>query len=189
MAHLMLDFETLGTAFNTAVVSLGGCVFNKEGIHTKRLWTFELDSQIKAGRSITGSTLCWWMKQSDSARSVFNDKAKKFTLAEFVTDFESFIDDSLKQLNEGRDELKPWGNGANFDPVIIEDIIRNVKGRDDIPWKFWNVWCFRTFDNLTKCKSLHKRVGVHHNAMDDAVYQAECVLAYWKKLEAAKGAK
>lgn len=179
----MLDFETLGTQFDTIVVSLGAVAFNKEGIKNEMLFEFDIPSQQKIGRSWDASTLAWWSKQGDGAKKVFEDSEFKITIAEFLPMFEKFIDESCAKVGEKRDELKPWGNGANFDVVICEDLFRrhHSKGPASIPWKFYNVVCFRTFNMLTGAKDLLKRHGVHHNALDDARYQAQCVLKYWER--------
>lgn len=184
--HLMLDFETLGNQFDTAVLSLGAVAFNREAIIAKTMWEYDIAEQLALKRSVTGSTLSWWAAQGDLARQVFQDNDFKVKVAEFFPQFENFCDSNLKLVGEKRDELKPWGNGANFDVVIIEDIYRrhHMEHEFAIPWKFWNVWCFRTFNNLTKCRDLvpkRQTHGVKHNALDDALYQAECVRKFWNK--------
>lgn len=186
--HLMLDFETLGNQFDTVVVSLGAVAFNKNKIIGEKLWEFDFHEQLKAGRSVTAATISWWMKQDDLARKVFEDNDFKLKLPQFFKEFEELIDQCLKVLGERRDELKPWGNGANFDPVIIEDLYRrhHPKAELGIPWKFWNVWCFRTFNNLTGCKNLvpkRQTHGIKHNALDDAKFQVACVQAAWNRVK------
>ena len=184
--NLMLDLETMGTAPNTVTLSLGAVAFNREGIIAKELFEFDIEEQFHLGREASGSTLKWWMKQDNEARKVFEDNDFKIKVSQFFTGFESLIDMSLGVVKESRGELKPWGNGANFDTVIIEDLYRrhHEKRENAIPWKFWNVWCFRTFNNMTKCKDLVPRKqtqGVKHNALDDAIYQTNCVLAFYNK--------
>lgn len=190
--HLMIDFETLGTGADSIVVSMGAVGFNKAGIICEKLFEFDLLDQQILGRSFTASTLKWFMKQSDQARAVFNSENKKLKIAEFFGEFERFCLDGLQSQNERFDELKPWGNGANFDISILEDMYRRHHTlRDEgIPWKFWNVTCFRTFNLLTKCKDMHKRPqGTHHSALDDARYQANCVLAFYKVQQIKKAQK
>jgi len=186
----MIDIETLGNDHSTTVVSVGVVCFNNTGIISKKLFVLDFIEQLKRGRSVTGSTLQWWMGQGDSARAVFKDDPKKpkLSIEAFLTGLDSFLDESLKKVGEKRDELKPWGNGANFDITIIEDFYRSYHPKHEfgIPWKFWNVWCFRTFNHLTKAKDKFKREGIHHDALDDAEYQANCVLNYWKTKSAAK---
>ena len=50
---------------------------------------------------------------------------------------------------------------------------------DEPPWKFWNVRDVRTVVDLAKpfrnLKKDYKRKGTHHNALDDAIFQASYV--------------
>lgn len=184
----MNDIETIGTDADTIVLSIGSVLFNKEGIHAKIEWTLDLEEQKKLGRTFDHETLWFWMKQSDAARKAFDPKIPKVSIAQFLQEYENFIDENLKIHKEGRDELKVWGNGSSFDTVIIEDLFRkyHTKGKAGIPWKFWNQMCMRTFNVLTKAKDLVKREGIYHNAADDAEYQAKCVIAFWKKQASKK---
>lgn len=187
--HLMLDFETLGSGADTIVVSLGAVAFNKTGILNERLFLFDIHSQVNAGRSFTASTLAWWMRQKDGARAVFSEEltpGKRVTLEEFFKDFDDFNIEAMGRVGETYDQLKPWGNGANFDISILEDMYRRHHEKRDmgIPWKFWNVLCFRTFNTMTDAKRyLARPHGTHHSALDDARYQAEVVMAYWKRVK------
>lgn len=179
--NLMLDFETLGTDFDTICLSLGAVAFNRDGIIAEKLFDFDLKDQVGNKRTFSAETLQWWMRQSDEARKVFLPGEDKLSIAEFSHSFGTFIDGALFEVDEERDELKCWGNGANFDVVLAENLIKAAG--DDIPWKFWNVWCFRTFDKLTDCKRLFgkpNKHGTHHNALDDARYQTNAVLNYYK---------
>lgn len=182
----MLDFETLGTAGDTACLSLGAVAFNKTGVLGEKLWEFDLKEQLDLKRSVTADTLIWWSQQNDLARAVFKHDDFKIKMTQFFSQFEKFCDDLLVKQSEKRDELKVWGNGANFDVVLIEDFYRrhHVNAERAIPWKFWNVICFRTFNMLTKCRDLvpkNQTHGVKHNALDDAMHQTKCVLAFWNK--------
>lgn len=193
--HVMIDIETLGNDHSTTVVSCGVVCFNKTGIISEKLFVLDFIEQLKLGRTVTGSTLQWWFAQEEGARAVFKDNPKKpkLSIEDFLNALDAFLDESLKEVGEKRDELKPWGNGANFDITIIEDFYRRHHAKHEfaIPWKFWNVWCFRTFNHLTKARDKFKREGIHHDALDDARYQANVVLNYWKikTAQKAKGKK
>lgn len=184
--YLMLDFETLGTSSDTALLSLGAVAFNKSNIFGEQLWEFDLVEQLELGRSVSGATLRWWMKQDALARKVFEDNDFKVKLGPFFDLFEKWLASCLEKAGEKYDELKPMSNGANFDITIMDELYkRHHPNRESaIPWKFWNARCFRTFKDLTKCCDLVRRKqtqGVKHNALDDAKYQAECVRAVWNR--------
>lgn len=191
--YLMLDFETLGTAADTIVVSLGAVAFNKERIVLEKLYIFEITEQIKGGRTFSEGTLQWWMQPSRAeARKVFYaPEVPHMKMSDFFPDFESFIDEALFEVHESRDSLRPIGNGANFDVSLIENIFRTLhpKGETAIPWKFWNVWCFRTLNHVFNLYKLVARPhGTYHNALDDARYQAHCFMAMLNNKRAPKDA-
>lgn len=171
-AHCMLDFETLGNRPSTVVISLGAVLFHNGKIHAQREWFFDLDDQVKSGRTIDTSTLKWWFKQSDEARSVFQ-KEGGVSLKQFGDEFSQFV----KPVGSN---IKMWGNGADFDVSILSDIWQSSV-KTPLPWHHWNTRCFRTFNTIHNCKDMVVRKGIHHNALDDAVYQTECVMAVFKK--------
>lgn len=66
-------------------------------------------------------------------------------------------------------DVKVWGNGADFDNVILGSAYRRL-GKS-IPWAFYNSRCYRTVKSLQPgCRI--ERAGTHHNALDDAKSQA-----------------
>ena len=186
----MFDFETLGNGTDTMVLSLGAVAYNKTGIISKTLFEFEMLDQVKGGRTFTASTLQWWMRQSEQARAVFQPNDFKLDIDDFFPRLEHWSMEAMKTVGEGWDQYKPWGNGANFDISILEDIYRrhHPKRDEGVPWKFWNVMCYRTFNVLTDCKRLVGRPhGTYHSALDDALFQTNTVLAYWRAQELKKG--
>ena len=66
-----------------------------------------------------------------------------------------------------------WGNGAEFDNVILSQAYKNVE--KEVPWQYYNNRCYRTVKNLFPHIEM-ERVGAHHNALDDAKSQAEHLL-------------
>lgn len=173
--NLMLDFETFATTPRSVVLSLGAVLFDENKIIEKRYWKFEVQPQIKAGREVSASTLLWWLHQGEKAREVLEPNPQDVSLHIFCLQFTHW----LKQNGFEESNGKVWGNGAAFDVPIIDSLYLD-QGLE-IPWRFYNVMCYRTFAKLTKCKDLAERKGTHHNALDDSVYQTECVLAAWKK--------
>lgn len=192
--YLMLDFETLGSAGNTVCVSLGAVAFNRKGVLGKKLFVFDLKDQVKLKRTFTASTLQWWMRpERAEARKVFLDESSpRLTVQQFFPVFEKFVDDCLTKVNERRTDLRPMGNGANFDIVILENLYResHAEGEDAIPFKFWNVWCYRTLNHVFNLKDMVARPhGTHHTADEDALHQANCVIELFRRQDAKKKKK
>lgn len=184
--HLMIDLETTGTDPMSAIASVGLVAFDKKGIISECYCVLDVEEQLRLGRAMDLSTMLWWAGQSKEAQSVFTDLSNRISVKEFKDALALFIKDSLHKKDETSDGLKVWGNGANFDVSMIEHLLKHTGEFMPIPWRFWNVRCFRTFADLTKCKDLVKREGTHHNALDDARYQAECVIAVYNRNKAGK---
>jgi len=156
---VMLDLETMGTAGDSSIIAIGAVAFDKDAVKERFYINVSLQSCIDAGMVVDGSTVIWWMKQSDEARAVFSDDAP--TLACALSQFS----DWFASVNGGQ----VWGNGAAFDNVILSTAYKKVGLTQ--PWKFWDDKCYRTVKGLYPNVKLN-RVGTYHNAVDDAESQA-----------------
>jgi hypothetical protein len=158
--HVMIDLETLGTRPGDTILSIGAVKFDIDKEITEKFYvTISSESCKAAGLRAQKSTLEWWDKQSEAART-----------AAFKGEFS--LDAALLKLTmwlPPMDEVVVWGNGANFDNALLAAAYRAAKM--DAPWHFWNDRCYRTVFALF-AKDKKKNVGVEHNALDDAVTQA-----------------
>jgi hypothetical protein len=177
MRHLMLDLETLGTRVNCPVIAIGAVFFDPEtgdlGATFDR--AIDLADAMEFGRA-DGNTVKWWMDQGDAARKQVirgQEKAQKV-----FADFHAFISRNSSA------EVVPWGNGASFDISILDYAFPRILNVPP-PWKFWNVRDCRTIKAIAEGvlpDYPHPREGVHHSALDDAVYQAKWVSHFWRGL-------
>jgi exodeoxyribonuclease VIII len=71
-------------------------------------------------------------------------------------------------------DCKLWGNGASFDNAILANAYAALKMEQ--PWAFWNDRCYRTIKAMHP-KQKQQHLGTHHNALDDAISQAEHLIA------------
>lgn len=175
--NVMVDMETMGTIADCAIISIGAVKFDltSDAISDEGFYaSVSLQSNLDYHRSISEDTLVnFWMdddKTGKEARGVFRENKQG-------------IDDALESLATwiGRSDLRIWCNGANFDEPILAHAYTHC--RQTIPWKFWNVRCVRTYKNLPGAKDIKvDRVGVHHNALSDALTQAKLVQAIHRKL-------
>jgi len=161
--HLMIDLETMSTKPNAAIVAIGAIWFEPSTITlTSRFYNcISLDSNIKAKRAIDGETIYWWLKQNDEARlALVKDPV---SLINALMNFNDFI---RKQAVEN---FYIWGNGANFDPVILGSAFECMNLQ--VPWNFRNIRCYRTAIALLPAREYIKPT-VAHNALEDAKAQA-----------------
>jgi hypothetical protein len=170
--HLMLDFETLNDRPDSAVLSLGAVILTAEkGIVAEKEWIFSLDEQFKARSSVSAATLLWWLEKEKAAQDIFKKtQTHGISMRIFLMEFSEWLRPY---------DVRVWGNGASFDVPIIENILH--RGNQKIPWKFWNVRCYRTLKILYGIEKGIERRGTHHNALDDARYQATCLYNFLKQ--------
>ncbi|EFC2029135.1 exonuclease, partial [Escherichia coli] len=175
--HLMIDLETMGKNPDAPIISIGAIFFDPQTGDMGPEFSKTIDLETTGG-VIDRDTIKWWLKQSREAQSAI------------LTD-EIPLDDALLQLrefiaeNSGEFFVQVWGNGANFDNVIL----RRSYERQGIPcpWRYHNDRDVRTIVELGKATDFDARTaipfeGERHNALDDARYQAKYVSAIWQKL-------
>lgn len=164
---LMVDLETLGVTPDAPVISLGACFFNPMTKVIGPTFYMPLDAseQIERGRKPDGSTLKWWMTQSDAAKKVFHEQAAP--AAQALTTFVNWY----KQING---KAFVWGNGSTFDISIMENLFRDYKIK--CPWGYNKVMDVRTFKRFKGGGETIVKSGVAHNALDDAKSQAQYVV-------------
>ncbi|EEU2161090.1 3'-5' exoribonuclease [Escherichia coli] len=175
--HLMIDLETMGKNPDAPINALVGKFFDPATGEMGPEFSKTIDLET-AGGVIDRDTIKWWLKQSREAQSAI------------LTD-EIPLDDALLQLREFIDEnsgeffVQVWGNGANFDNVIL----RRSYERQGIPcpWRYTNDRDVRTMVALGLVMDFDARSvitfeGERHNALHDARYQAKYVSVIWQKL-------
>lgn len=165
MAHVMLDLECLSSASDAAVVAIGAVRFDLKNLVVHREDTFyctiTAKSAQKGGGRIDGETVAWWMQQSDSAR------------AELTRDTSLLLDAALNNFSNWVREKScegMWGNGADYDNVVLSNSY--LRANKTQPWAYKVNRCYRTIKAFAPDVKF-VRVGTHHNALDDAISQAE----------------
>lgn len=173
--HISIDLETLGTANDACILSIGAVKFDP---HTGKMGdTFYrvIDTEAApGGGTLSASTVVWWMRQSQEARdAVFAKDVERVTLVAALVDFSEWLGFN-EDLPEGQEfpENTLWQRGDK-DREWLESAYKGMGLKAPFGWWQWN-------DQRTLCRfvpSETPRKGVHHNALDDAKHQAECVSA------------
>lgn len=154
----MLDLETLGTAPNSVIIAIGAVKFDLDGVKDQFYQVVDPASCVDIGLQIDASTVMWWMQQNTAARKAFTEKGVHIEVA--LSQFASWVDEN---------DLV-WGNGSDFDNVLLAEAYK--KAKIEQPWKYFNNRCYRTMKNQFPQIKLERK-GTHHNAVDDAISQAE----------------
>lgn len=200
--NVMVDLETYGTKPGCPILSIGAVYFDpRTGKLGKEMYEIvNLESCLKLGLVIDPETVKWWDEQSEEARLVlelakvnkgsYSPKKQGGTGRGITAPPNVGIGRVLDILTEflepaGKKNVKVWGNGSDFDNVILAHCYQATKR--DLPWEFWNNRCFRTLKALSALKM--ERTGTHHNALDDAKTQAIHAGKVFAELAARKTAK
>lgn len=114
----MIDLETMGVGNNAPIMSIGACFFDPKTGEIGNTFheQVNLESAHEYGATFDPSTIIWWMKQGDDARSKFYNNHEAQSIHEVLTMFNEFI-----MHNCGGKRVKPWGNGATFDLGILSN--------------------------------------------------------------------
>jgi len=178
MKDIMIDIETLGNKGTSAVATIGAVEFGA-GFVTENTFYTRIDwiDALKYG-TMDASSMKWWMNQNDEAR------------AEMTKDGAISLKKGLRQLADWMpkpiDEVRVWGNGSVFDIAILNYAFNQVQVK--LPWHFRNVRDVRTVTDLTYGHIDPKDYvdgTVAHNALSDAIYQANYLSDMLKKIEDA----
>lgn len=172
--HIMLDLETMGIRPDAAIIAIGAVVFDHEGTGRTFYIPVQLQSSMDNGGTVDASTIIWWMKQPDAARQLFSDGAAVGLNVALLL-FKAWLLDATGSSASAK-EAEVWGNGADFDNVILASAYRNC-GIEQ-PWGTFKNRCYRTFRQMVggPGKDLPRPGGTAHHAMQDALYQARNVV-------------
>ena len=182
--HIMLDLETLSTAPDAAIVSIGACVIGKRGKSNEfyRAISLKESEPNRLGR-LDKDTVQWWISKPQDAQSVFTDP-DAMHISSALCDFTHWVVHTRdKQKIDSMRNVYLWGNSAAFDNVIL----RNANARQPTAFigellpAHWNDRCYRTVSALAPSIK-RKQTGTHHNALDDAKSQAKHLIRVLRHL-------
>lgn len=176
--NVSADCESLGKAFDAPIIAIGAIAFDiTTGKPTSKPFykEVELSSAIKSGR-VDGSTVAWWITQSKRAKKIFETPdEKKSSLATVLVEFSQWY----RVVAPG---AAPWTRGLHQDVTWLEHAFTVGSHGLTIPWRYDAPRDVRTIIDLATDlfgfdESSVPEVGVAHNAVDDAVYQANVISA------------
>lgn len=180
--RLMVDLETGGTYAGCPIFSIGAVFFSASVLEWKGPTFYDIAARdsfhSQRGLVELPSTMDWWSKQSEQARWLLTqiEHPSAPTLAATLESFAKFVDENCDPA-----EVQVWGNGADFDNPILSHAYRQLGMTQ--PWGAYNGRCYRTLKGLFP-RIKKQQVGTLHNALDDAVNQAEHAVRILKEIKA-----
>ena len=132
--ELMFDLETLDITSQSIVLSVGAVAFQYVPYATPTFddsfyRVLEIDCQVRAGRTVSQSTILWWMAQDKTARDFAFDPHRSHT-SKVLIDLNTFVG----QYVDGSEIKKFWAGPATFDFPIWESLAQNFTL--PVPWKY-----------------------------------------------------
>lgn len=178
-----IDLETLGTTPDCFIVNIGVAAFD-----IKSRWIYDdhfcalIDiKEPQEGRTITSSTVKWWLQQSEEARENLI-AGEIYTLEDTLKGLKDWLESTVSLYNK-QEPMQVWGNGATFDISILEHAYEY-----NPPWKYYNINDVRTIVRTAGLiNGFDKRniefTGTKHSAIDDAKHQAKIVIEAYRSLK------
>ena len=171
----MLDLETLGVESGAAILSVGLVCFDLDG--PDRAASLHLGISKPLGKIEIGTTM-WWMQQSDDARKRIVDVTNH-------GDTELIVCASIKSMVEVFGIKELWSNGPSFDERLLHEMFdRNHQVGKSWPFRHNAGRDCRTIFDIGATLNVPwiEREGVGHDALDDAIHQANNVAAILRHL-------
>jgi hypothetical protein len=178
----MLDLETLGTSPGCSILSIGATEFGPEGVRGGFYVVIQRQTCLNAGLVEDPGTLAWWSKQTPEARQILSeavDPKLAVSLGMALFQFDFWLGQVATLGEPERQDLRIWGNGADFDQPILAQAYKQAGF--NLPWQPRNARCYRTLKNLMPTIKL-KRTGTHHNALADSQSQAAHAVELMKEV-------
>lgn len=171
---VMIDIEAMSTRSNAALASIGAVAFNRHEVTpieelVKSSFYVNVDLRQQGWRHFDGSTIYWWLSQSNQAReSIQGDLQLPDQALQLFTDW-------YNRVRGGR----AWAYGATYDHVILESLYQDRRLPNPISYR--DQLCMRTVVKLAKVER-PAFSGVAHNALDDALVQTHWLQLCFDKL-------
>ena len=169
----MIDLETMGTGANAPIMSIGAVRFDINGVDTLSPFyaNVDLKSAVDGGGVMDPSTVLWWLDQDKEAIKAL--KGNELHINQALLNLLNWMGGASKI----RDNFV-WGNGSDFDNVILRSAYDRMPLT--VPWRYTNNRCYRTIKNEFGADIQFVRVGTAHNALDDAISQAEHLIKIYR---------
>lgn len=162
MTHLMLDLETFGKSSNAVISQIGACYFDPSG-RVGRTFFHNVDARScqEVGLTLDADTIYWWLSQSKEAQeSLLRERIPLNRILTKFTRFSRFAD-------------VIWSH-ATFDFVILRNAY--LAAGISFPFSYRAARDIRTIAHgASKVIKNTERTGIHHNALDDALFQVKYV--------------
>lgn len=186
MKALMIDIETFGLLPDSAVHQIGYCGADLT-TGTYLIPPHNLYVRPNPDARMDFDTLCWWMQQSDEARSAVFPKEGVVRMSQAASFY------ALREVYElmgGKAAgVTVWASPAMFDlPLLTQSW--GIPGPEGKPWPYYMERDLMTlYKMLDPEKKLKPTNPVEHDAASDAKAQMDHLIAIFRNNPILQGAK
>ena len=185
----MVDIETLSTAVNAAVLSIGAVEFDPMSGKIEREFYSELDLSEQTDRHIDVNTMQWWVKQclvnTDNIEFLTKPHSHKDNVDFVLVRLGAFLvgnDTHYVKRTEGYEKIALWACDPDFDIAILTDLYKEHNLL--LPWKYSEPKSVRTVRMLTQLAGMEiPQQEADHNALNDCIRQAKEVSYFIANLQ------
>jgi 3' exoribonuclease, RNase T-like len=186
---LMLDIESLDLGPRSVITQIALFALDLEedetiDTHLHSYLPIQPQLDLMPARTISASTLWWWMQQPDEARAAF-----EFSTSEDFNDLPVLMQHFIVQferMTRGR-TYQLWARGPQFDVVNVESLLRDCGLK--APWRHDSVADLRTVMREAGISSsdVEQPHGfIAHNAAWDCKFQLLCLREAQRKIRGRK---
>lgn len=179
--HFLLDWETLDTRPEAVVLSCNLMQFDPSSgtEHEQLQITFAaalIEEQVRAGRTMSSSTLEFWMSQGQKAREGLYEGKRPFSMSQGLGTMRDFVSRISKvALNA---DARVWGNGADFDIAILNSLCAQFKAPN--PFRYSASRCARTVMAAYSDLRVYAPMNLAHHPYHDNLAMAQSLSAVYK---------
>jgi len=167
MKDVMIDFEALGNGHGKALCQIGAVYFDNVtgALGNKLKINIDAASHAKKGGVVDAQVVYWWLQQSDEARKSILEQPRVAVEVAMIT------------LNEFLKPAKRVWSHLAYDFVTLMDTFKQLSIEPSVSYKSgMDIRTLIYLSGLSIDKT--KREGVHHDGLDDAIFQVSyCVKA------------
>lgn len=183
MEHVSIDLETLGKNPQAMITAIGAVKFNPYTGSLGDTFYRVVDLEASVGGGLMDvSTVLWWMKQDQAARShLIDPEVERVPLPQALVELSEWLgmNDDLPEGQQYPD-VHLWQRGDK-DAQWLTSAYEGMGLK--VPFPYWAV-----SDQRTLCRWVPQpievlRDGVAHNALDDAIHQANYISGSFAALQ------
>lgn len=180
--NIMLDMETLGVRPGSVILSIGATLIQPKeayeaGItHHNFYRKIDYKNSLDCGFTTDANTIKWWEGQD---RATWEEMMRDtVSVTQALNEFSDYC-------NSVGDSRLIWSKGADFDCVLLSEYY--LRMGIERPWKYNQTRCYRTLSELQGVPAPDYINTYKHNALADAIHQADHAALIFQWLEKHHG--